>query len=1833
MEKETGVQKIVSFAIVLMMILSTLAISANITDARPPENIPSGIDESGEPILKVTELRATTSVVYLDQENRLVLSIANQGNATALKVTANITDIVPKVSEETITTLNFGTLRPGMEKTRFIDWTPTVRGVHYIRVEMRCEYLTRNSPAEMVESEPTILSAGFPVTPQGTIIRWGPGGWPAYHDNNTVNSTNDFPDGIREVTGTSSDHITIEVYEGLSIENTSTLILNEHVTLVMVNPNEPGEFGIDIREGGTFRINSPSRSTTIQSSSSAWEYTYPFLNSGTVDFLGATVWHTHGPSDLSLAGGIQNLGGSVCILDNCNLLEADTHSLYINGAANVQVMGAGTIIGRDDANPNPDVTRGHGIFVNNANPTIEDITVQYQKLDGIRIENATTGGTVLVPILNEYASSTYDCQLTSTLENSVKPIVVSGNGASYLVFQKVETGEILFRKTIDGGISWSTDGVIGYSAVLRNMDFAADGENLALVWEDMQDTMKLQVIYSSDGGDTWTSPTEISLGYWPSIAVEGSNVYLAYRFIKFTGFPDFIMGVRLKWNGNGMLDLEETFENPLGGEFAGIPKVAVSNGTIHVVVADLTLPNANINYWQSSDNGGNWSESQVLATWNYHGSPTSDFQYYFSLSAKGDIIHLLWSNYIDGYYQIFKKSSLDNGVSWLGSTQITSPAGDSLFPCDSIEASDHHTIVYWNNMGGIGRIYLQRFDDMGNLVVPETCMTPGSPGASMSSVSTDTSGRAYLTWADERTGNFEVFIKTGRSMINRVWVADSRRNGIVLQNSDTLVIDTSIINNEVDGLTISTGSTPVILANNISWNGRHGICIENSAPSIKDNNTIRFNRMYGIYVDNVWNENAIICNNTIEDNFGSGIYAINTNLTISGNLIASNGLDPIFEDGFEIDTGSWTADGLWHRVNSTSPTAKLWHLSHGGDWSYWYGQDLSGNYDTGTQNSGSITSPVIDITNATSAALVFWSWYETDTFSDITDKRYVAIYNGGSSKTIQLYGEKMSEWTRHVIDISEFAGSKITVYFDFNTMDGLDNAHQGWYIDDVEIVTAYPLLEGHGIHLSANAPCRVDNNTLWSNNQFGLLAEDVQTAKIEWNDISYNGFGGIELSSSDNNTITHNNIYFNQEYGIYLTGSNNNRLSNNSIDQYSETIGGSDFSDSITASCYSDDTILLKLDLNIIDEANQIFVIEEIETKIDAKMAKWFRYAGIYTLKLNGDVDVQAALRLLSRDSRVLYAEPNYKVYSNSIPNDTFFNQLWGLNNLGQTGGTLDADIDAPDAWNITTGNRSVVVGVIDTGIDYNHPDLAPNMWINPYVNQTGYINDTHGIAPGDENNDPMDTGGHGTHIAGTIGAVGNNESGVVGVNWNVSLMALKWDYNLTAAIECIEYAIMMKLNYSVNVSALSASWNIGPGGFSQSLYDAIAMCRDAGILFVVAAGNTDPEFGNYIRYPASYNLTNIITVAATDHNDNLWSSSLFNACSVDVAAPGANIYSTLPGGSYGYKNGTSMATPHVSGLAALISSKYPSYTCNNLKNVILTSVDMKPNLSDKMVTGGRINAYSALTQDSNNIHTFVHFPANGTSISIGTPTDLMVLVTDGINPITNANIRFEFSDGNEGYLLDNGIGADQVVDDGYYSASWTPHLFGKVYVIIYISVDGYEEIVNRYVLVSGALRNHWYGIYLDSSNDNIIQNNNASDNEYGIYLISSNNNTIANNTASLNFNMGFCIFASNYNILENNTVTSNTNYGILLSSSTNIILTYHRDISANRYGIYLTNGANATIHYNNIFGNIVCDLHNSDSSILVDATYNWWGRDSPVFGEDISSDVLYDPWLTEPYP
>jgi subtilisin family serine protease len=358
------------------------------------------------------------------------------------------------------------------------------------------------------------------------------------------------------------------------------------------------------------------------------------------------------------------------------------------------------------------------------------------------------------------------------------------------------------------------------------------------------------------------------------------------------------------------------------------------------------------------------------------------------------------------------------------------------------------------------------------------------------------------------------------------------------------------------------------------------------------------------------------------------------------------------------------------------------------------------------------------------------------------------------------------------------------------------------------------------------------------------------------------------------------------------------------------------------------------------------------------------------------NADAASIVAQYSQLPEVEYAEPNYEINLEEtnagplvpvLPHDPQFNDQWALANSGQRGGKQGADISATLAWSITTGTEKLVVAVLDTGVDYTHEDLVENMWVRPatmapyHDNELGTIDDLNGFNAIDSAADPMDDNGHGTHCAGIIGAEGENNLGIAGVNWKVQIMPLKFlnaggSGSTKDAIEAINYVINRK-KAGVNVRIISASW--GSTQKSRALGDVIRKAYENDILFVAAAGNSSVDNDRTPHYPSSY--PNVISVAALDRNDQLASFSNFGVKSVMIGAPGVDILSTWLGNEYEEKSGTSMATPVVSGVAALILSKNPGMPVEDLRKRLVDSTDPIIALKGKTVSGGRINAAKAL--------------------------------------------------------------------------------------------------------------------------------------------------------------------------------------------------------------------------------------------------------------------------------
>ncbi|HUU03901.1 MAG TPA: S8 family serine peptidase [Myxococcota bacterium] len=350
---------------------------------------------------------------------------------------------------------------------------------------------------------------------------------------------------------------------------------------------------------------------------------------------------------------------------------------------------------------------------------------------------------------------------------------------------------------------------------------------------------------------------------------------------------------------------------------------------------------------------------------------------------------------------------------------------------------------------------------------------------------------------------------------------------------------------------------------------------------------------------------------------------------------------------------------------------------------------------------------------------------------------------------------------------------------------------------------------------------------------------------------------------------------------------------------------------------------------------------------------------------------VEQAVARLNLDPRIEYAEPNYRLQFENTPDDPRYPECWGMNNTGQTGGTADADIDAQEAWDISIGSYNVIVAVLDTGVDYTHPDLAANMWTNEDEvpdngvddDNNGFVDDVRGWDFENEINDPMDDYGHGTHCSGIIGASGNNAMGVAGVNWRVTIMPLRiigqqdYDTYCIDAAEAVHYAV------DNGADLMSCSWWTVQT-YSQTLEDAVVYADQHDVFLVAAAGNdthNDDDPG-YNHWPSEWPYDNIIAVAATDHNDNIAYFSNFGPTTVDVGAPGEDILSTVwPDHGYELKSGTSMAAPHVSGVVALMLSIRPDLTKQEVRQFLFSTVDPIPDLEGQTVTGGRVNAFRVL--------------------------------------------------------------------------------------------------------------------------------------------------------------------------------------------------------------------------------------------------------------------------------
>lgn len=426
---------------------------------------------------------------------------------------------------------------------------------------------------------------------------------------------------------------------------------------------------------------------------------------------------------------------------------------------------------------------------------------------------------------------------------------------------------------------------------------------------------------------------------------------------------------------------------------------------------------------------------------------------------------------------------------------------------------------------------------------------------------------------------------------------------------------------------------------------------------------------------------------------------------------------------------------------------------------------------------------------------------------------------------------------------------------------------------------------------------------------------------------------------------------------------------------------------------YVDGEVLVKFKASL-SAQSQTSIVSGMGARVRSRLSS----IGVQRLQLRRDMTVHSAIEQLYKSGQVLYAEPNYIVRASIIPNDAQFVQQWGLRNTGQTGGLAGADIKAAAAWDVITGTTAVIIGILDSGLDYRHADLRNNLYTNPGEDPwsdpndpttgnkidddgNGLVDDWKGYNFFANSNDVYDDNGHGTHVAGIAGAVGNNGQGVAGVCWQVRILPLKTlnavgDGSVGDAIEAVEYAA------DRGVDILNCSWG-GPD-YSEALRDMMAYAGGQGMLIVAAAGNRGVNTDNSPEYPACFDLTPILSVAASDAGDQraVWGEeggttddcgfsctnavaavpgSNFGVKTVDLAAPGKYILSTVPGG-YAVFSGTSMSAPYVSGAAALVLARNPGFTPDQLKQRLMNTVDAVSAFNGLCVTGGRLNLHRAVT-------------------------------------------------------------------------------------------------------------------------------------------------------------------------------------------------------------------------------------------------------------------------------
>ena len=501
---------------------------------------------------------------------------------------------------------------------------------------------------------------------------------------------------------------------------------------------------------------------------------------------------------------------------------------------------------------------------------------------------------------------------------------------------------------------------------------------------------------------------------------------------------------------------------------------------------------------------------------------------------------------------------------------------------------------------------------------------------------------------------------------------------------------------------------------------------------------------------------------------------------------------------------------------------------------------------------------------------------------------------------------------------------------------------------------------------------------------------------------------------------------------------------------------------------------------------------------IEAIQTAAMRSQGIGALErvsLGRGVTVDRAIAAVAKRPGVIFAEPNWKLSTSSVSNDPYYttsSRLWGMYGddqpaaAGPSGTTNQFGSQAEKAWAAgLTGSRNVYVGIVDEGVDFNHPDLAANMWVNPFdVPGDGIDNDGNGFADDIRgwdfySNDASVYDGtgddHGTHVAGTVGGVGGNGTGVAGVSWNVTMIPVKFlgtdGGTTTAAIKALDYLTDLKVRHGLNIVASNNSW--GGGGYSSALHSAIIRGANAGILFVAAAGNSAVDTDVTANYPSNYSTLQgtsttraaayeaVISVAALTSSGGLASFSNYGASTVDIAAPGASINSTLPGGGYGAYSGTSMASPHVAGTVALLAAAQPTMTAADIRTAILTTARPTSSLAGRTVTGGRLDVAAAA-----NVAPPVDIAISGGSVVEGNSGVTQLAFTATLSAAATSTVSVNYATANGTAAA----GSDYVATSG--TLTFLPGETTKQILVDVVGDTAYEANETFSVSLSGASAN-----------------------------------------------------------------------------------------------------------------------------------------------------------------